>query len=136
MGISEDIFESAIALSDQVDNRGHPTKLRQILNMDAVLKFPESMFLQLLCNLVQLNMEKSAVRDNPVSFKSRDAMFEVGRTLRILQLYPMKNSALGNLFKDKLLEAFMSLEQLRDADVETLCFLNSEMRVQSHMYSG
>ncbi len=30
----------------------------------------------------------------------------------------------------------MSIEQLRDAEVETLCFLNSEMRVQSHMYSG
>ncbi len=98
MGISQELFENAIALSDRVDNRGHPTKLRQLLNMDSVLKFPESMFLQVLCNLVQLNMEKAAVRDNPVSFKSRDAMFEVGRTLRTLQLYPMLNIDLGTLF--------------------------------------
>ena len=58
------------------------------------------------------------------------------RTLRHLQLYPEKNSSIGKIFKERLLEKWQSVAYLTDVQVETLCFLVGEMRPQSHMYSG
>jgi|Transcript_37858 hypothetical protein len=62
--------------------------------------------------------------------------YEVGRTLRILQQFPDKNSQLGALFKERLTQALLKVETLIDSDAETLCFLSSEMRPLTNIYPG
>ena len=56
--------------------------------MQGVLSFPESKFLQLLTNLVQLTFEKYATRDNIVTHNVMATTHETARTLRILQQFP------------------------------------------------
>jgi hypothetical protein len=50
-----------------------------------VLSFPESNFLQLLANSVQVTIEKQNTRDNATKHAIVTTAHEVGRTLRILQ---------------------------------------------------
>ena len=64
MDLPHEIYESAIESCEMVDPRGLPTRLARVLNLDGVLKFRESKFLQLLCNLIQQPHEAKVLKDN------------------------------------------------------------------------
>ena len=81
---------------------------------NCVLAFPESKFLQLLTNLVQFHCERLTLRDNSASYDATNATIETVRTLRHLQLYQEKNSSIGKIFKERLLEQWQSVAYLTD----------------------
>ena len=52
MQVPHDIFDMAIDATKKTDDRGLITSLTWLMNLDSVLKFPESRFLQLLVNII------------------------------------------------------------------------------------
>ena len=64
MEVPTEIFESAIDACVKVDARGNPTRLANLLAKDTVLSFPDSKFLQLICNSVQDACEGQAMKDD------------------------------------------------------------------------
>ena len=136
MELPQELFEEAVAAAARVDPRGLPTRLATLLAYEGVLSFPESSFLQLLANSVQVVIEKQNTRGNDVKNQLVSTAHEAGRTLRVLQELPGKNQELARVFKERLSAALLRLDQLTEAEAETVCFLTSEMRVMSQTIDG
>ena len=83
-----------------------------------------------------MTITKQNTRDNSTRPQIVTTLYEVGRTLRILQQYPDKNGQLGGLFRERLCEKLLSLNLLDEIEAETVCFLTSEMRQMSSTLDG
>ena len=81
-------------------------------------------------------VEKTTKRDSFAQFDFWYTAIETTRTLRVLQVYPKKNQALGNQLKAQLREALLSIETKTNGEVETLVNLIGEMSIQNHFNIG
>ena len=84
MDIPHEVYEGAIEACEMVDARGVPTRIAKLLAKKSLLSFPESKFLQIICNLIQELHEKRVITDNLTNTDAWNTAVETARTIRIL----------------------------------------------------
>ena len=136
LDLPEQIYEEAIQMGSKTDLRGLPSRLATFLSRKSLFGFSASNLIHILVTIVHDGFRRKNSVDEIVNTLDWNVVFEAIRTLRVLLRDKNKNVSLREKLNGQLKATLLRIDEMSDAEAETLLNLLGVTAPQANFFSG